>query len=84
MDKDPGRDAAPQGDPLMDVDSLLALTEQLREVRATLDDADISDEQRQRWLHTLGAIAEGAADDLERAAGQLRRLSARVDRARES
>ena len=71
----------PQQDPLIDADELLALTSELRTLRARLDDADVSEEQRQRWQRTMGAIAEGGTTDVERARAQLRRLSAQVDRA---
>lgn len=84
MDQDPGSAADREDAPLVDAESLLSLTEQLRTLQATIEDADVSDEQRQRWLRTLGAIAQGAADDLERAAGQLRRLAAQVERGTES
>lgn len=70
----------PQDSPL-DAEALLALTSELRSLRARLDDADITDEQRQRWQRTMGAIAEGATTDLDNARAQLRRLAARVDRA---
>ena len=70
-----------QQDPLVDADALLALTSELRSLRARLDDADVTDEQRQRWQRTLGAIAEGGTSDIEKARAQLRRLAARVDRA---
>lgn len=68
-------------EPLVDADLLLSLAAELRELAARLEDAAIGDEQRHRWQHTLGAIAEGATADLERARGQLRRLAATVDRA---
>lgn len=66
---------------LVDADSLLSLTAELRDLAERLEDAAIGDEQRQRWQHTLGAIAQGGTSDLERARAQLRRLSAKVDRA---
>lgn len=71
----------PQQDPLIDADELLALTSELRSLRARLDDADVTAEQRQRWQRTMGAIAEGGTTDLEKARAQLRRLAAQVDRA---
>lgn len=71
----------PQQDPLVDADALLALTRELRAVRERVDEADVSDEQKQRWQRTLGAIAEGATNDLDNATGQLRRFAAQVDRA---
>ncbi len=71
----------PQQDPLIDADALLALTRELRAVRERVDQADVSDEQRQRWQRTLGGIAEGATTDLDKATGQLRRFSAQVERA---
>ncbi len=49
----------PHQEPLVDADALLALTRELRLLRERLDEAEVSDEQRQRWQHTLGAIAEG-------------------------
>lgn len=67
-------------EPLVDADALLSLTAELRAVRSKVDDADVSDEQRQRWQRTLGAIAQGATADLEKARGQLHRLAAQVDR----
>ena len=66
--------------PLVDAESLLALTADLRTVRGRLEDADVSDEQRGRWQRTLASIAEGAAVDIERARGQLGRLTAQLDR----
>lgn len=71
----------PQQDPLIDADELLALTSELRSLRSRLDDADVTDEQRQRWQRAMGAIAEGGSTDVEKARAQLRRLAARVDRA---
>lgn len=68
-------------DPLVDVDALLALTSELRALQSRIESADVTDEQRQRWQRTLGAIAEGATNDLERATGQLRRFAAQVERA---
>jgi len=70
-----------QQEPLVDADALLALTSELRALRERVDGADVSDEQRQRWQRTLGAIAEGATSDLDKATGQLRRFSAQIDRA---
>ena len=67
-------------DPLVDADALLALTSELRSLRTRLNEADLTDEQRQRWQHTMGAIAEGAPTDVDKARAQLRRLSARVER----
>lgn len=69
-------------EPLVDADVLLSLTDELRALRDRLHGADIGTEQRTRWQHTLSAIARGAADDLERAQAQLRRLAATVDRGR--
>ncbi len=66
---------------LVDAGALLSLAAELRELADRLESAAIGDEQRQRWQHTLGAIAEGATGDLERARAQLRRLAATVDRA---
>lgn len=70
----------PHRDPLVDADTLLTLTRELRSLRERLESADVSEEQRQRWQRALGAIAEGATADLERATAQLRRLAAQVDR----
>ena len=67
---------------LVDADSLLAVTARLRTLRELLADVDATEEQRRRWQRTLGAIAQGAAADLERAGGQLRRLAAQVERVR--
>lgn len=68
-------------DPLVDADALLTLTGELRVLRDRLEGAAVSEDQRQRWQRTLGAIAEGATKDLERATGQLRRFAAQIDRA---
>lgn len=68
---------------LVDADLLLSLTAELRDLAERLEDAAIDAERRQRWQHTLGAIAQGATADLERARAQLRRLAAKVDRALE-
>ncbi len=65
---------------LVDADELLALTSELRSLRARLEEAAVTDEQRQRWQRTMGAIAEGATTDVENARAQLRRLAAKVDR----
>lgn len=73
-------DVAVAQEDLVDADTLLALTGELRTLRTRLDEADVSDEQRQRWQRTMGAIAEGATTDLDRARAQLRRLTAQVDR----
>lgn len=70
-----------QQDPLVDADALLALTSELRSLRARLDEAGVTGEQRKRWQHTMAAIAEGATTDVDNARAQLRRLAARVDRA---
>ena len=69
-----------QQDPLVDADALLALTGELRSFRERLDDVDVTDEQRRRWQRTMGAIAEGATNDVEKARAQLRRLTAQVER----
>lgn len=69
-----------QQDSLVDAEELLALTRELRSLRARLDDADVSDEQRKRWQRTMGAIAEGGTSDVENARAQLRRLTAQVER----
>ncbi len=66
---------------LVDADRLLSLTAELRDLADRLEAAAIGEEQRQRWQHTLGAIARGGTTDLERARAQLHRLSAKVDRA---
>ena len=70
----------PDRSSLVDGDALLSLASELRDLRARLDDAHIGTEQRQRWQHTLAAIAQGATRDLERARAQLRRLAANVER----
>lgn len=67
-------------EPLVDADALLSLTAELRALRTRVDEADVSDEQRQRWQRTLGGIAEGAANDLEKARAQLHRFAAQIDR----
>lgn len=67
-------------EPLVDAAALLSLTAELRSVRERIDEADVSDEQRQRWQRTLGGIAEGATRDLENARAQLHRFSAQIDR----
>lgn len=74
----------PQQDPLVDADALLALTRELRSLRERLDGVDVTDEQRQRWHRTMGAIAEGGTSDIEKARAQLRRLTAQVERSVEA
>lgn len=70
-----------ENDPLVDGDALLTVTAELRDLRARIDGAEVGEDQRRRWRHAIAAIAEGATNDLETASGQLRRLSARLDRA---
>ncbi len=64
----------------VDGDLLLHFTGQLHVVRDRVDGAAVSEEQRGRWQSRLAAISRGAAADLERAVGQLRRLAAELDR----
>ena len=64
----------------VDGDLLLHLTGQLHVLRDRVEGAAVSAEQRGRWQSRLAAITRGAAADLERAAGQLRRLAAELDR----
>lgn len=64
----------------LDADAVLAFTGRLREIRARVDEAVVSDEQRHRWHARLAAISTGAAEDLQRATAQLHRLEAAVDR----
>lgn len=73
---------APDGNAHRQVDAslLMQLTEQLQTVHERVSRAPVSDEQRGRWQTRLAAISQGAADDLERAAGQLRRMAADLDR----
>ena len=64
----------------VDGDLLLHFTGQLHVLRDRVEEAAVSAEQRGRWQSRLAAITRGAADDLERAAGQLRRLAAELER----
>lgn len=64
----------------VDGDLLLQFTGQLHDVRDRVESASVSSEQRGRWQSRLAAISRGAAGDLERAVGQLRRLVAELDR----
>ena len=59
---------------------LMQLTDQLQSMHERVCRAPVSDEQRGRWQTRLAAISEGAAEDLERAASQLRRMAAEMDR----
>ncbi len=59
---------------------LMRFTGQLHDVRDRVEAARVSSEQRGRWQSRLAAISRGAADDLERAAGQLHRMTAELDR----
>ncbi len=64
----------------VDATQLLALTDQLQALHARVEAATVSAEQRGRWQTRLAAISRGAAGDLDRAEGQLRRLAADLDR----
>lgn len=64
----------------VDADHLLEITGRLHAMRGRVDAATVSGEQRRRWHSRLAAISEGAAGDLDRAAAQLRRLAADLDR----
>ena len=64
----------------VDGDLLMRFTGRLHDVRHRVDGARVSAEQRGRWQNRLVAISRGAADDLERAAGQLHRMAAELDR----
>ena len=68
-------------DGLVDAGDLLALTDRLRAARASIEEAAVSPDQRARWQRTLASIAEGATRDIGRAAEQLHRLEAQVERA---
>lgn len=63
-----------------DAGAVLGLADRLRSLRARVDDARVSDEQRRRWQSRLAAISAGASGDLARATAQLGRLEADVDR----
>lgn len=71
----------PVGHGQWDAGAVLGLADRLRSLRARVDDARVSDEQRRRWQTRLAAISAGASGDLERATAQLGRLEADVDRA---
>ena len=73
-------DPAGAGHQQVDGDLLLQFTGQLHHVRDRVEGAAVSSEQRGRWQSRLAAISRGAADDLERAAGQLRRMAAELER----
>lgn len=64
----------------VDATLLMQLTEQLQAMHDRVSHAAVSDEQRGRWQTRLAAISQGAAADLDRAAGQLRRMAADLDR----
>lgn len=69
-------------DPLVDGDDLLALTAALGEARSRVEEADVSEERRERWRRTIGAIASGASEDLAKAREQLHRFLGQLDRHR--
>lgn len=74
---EPGREV---GHGQLDAQQVLQFTERLRALHEQLDASRVSDEQRRRWQSRLAAISEGATTDLARAAEQLRRLEADMDR----
>lgn len=69
-----------RGHQQVDGDLLLTFTSQLHALRDRVQAAPVSREQRGRWQSRLAAISQGATGDLERAAAQLRRLAAELDR----
>lgn len=64
----------------VDATALLDLTGRLHRMRDRIDAAAVSDEQRRRWQARLAAISQGATTDLDRAAAQLGRMDADLDR----
>lgn len=64
----------------VDATALLSFTRDLHAMRGRVDGAGVSREQRRRWQSRLAAISQGAADDLDRAVSQLRRMAADLDR----
>lgn len=64
----------------IDANALLSFTSDLHVIRQRVEGARVSSEQRHRWQSRLAAISRGAADDLQRAITQLRRMSADLDR----
>lgn len=70
----------PRSDGLLDANHVLELARRLHEQRDRITAADVSDEQRGRWLGRLQGIADGASEDLAKAVAQLNRLAAELDR----
>ena len=64
----------------VDATALLSFTSDLHAMRGRVDGAGVSREQQRRWQSRLAAISQGAADDLDRAVSQLRRMAADLDR----
>lgn len=64
----------------VDANVLLDFADRLHAMRARLEDAPVSVEQRRRWQSRLVAISQGATNDLDRAGSQLRRMAAELDR----
>lgn len=73
-------DSVGMGHQQVDGDLLMQFTGRLHDVRDRVDAARVSSEQRSRWQSRLAAISRGAAEDLERAAGQLHRMAVDLDR----
>lgn len=65
---------------MLDAEGFLAFTTRLRSLHERVEAASISDEQRRRWHRRLAAISGTGAQDLERAAAQLTRFEAEVER----
>jgi hypothetical protein len=65
---------------LMDAGDFLAFTARLRDLRQRVDAAMITDDRRRRWHRRLADISGTGAEDLARAATQLNRFEAEVER----
>lgn len=70
----------PDNDGMLDADAFLEFTSRLKGLRARVDAASVSDQQRLRWQRKLIAVSDIGAKDLERASSQLTRFEAEVDR----
>lgn len=65
---------------MLDADDFLGFTERLRDLRARVEAADVSEEQRGRWHSRLLGITDGAKTDLQRATDLLSRFEGELDR----
>lgn len=65
---------------MVDAEAFLQFAARLKGLRERVDAANVSSEQRTRWQRKLIAVSDVGARDLERAATQLARFEAEVER----